>query len=455
MLHELEPGFRIPTEEKCKEMIRKSYNWTKENLKELLKSDAESINFTTDLWTSRRNDELLPNPHTSENIKNCINNILEEWNLKEKCFAATTDNGANVKKAISLMNKVEYIGCAAHTLHLSVTKDLEPIKQFIKRDVRTRWNSSYLAWSKLLELKVAITWLTNTLHLAYTKDDRDDGDYLKLIALTEPEWTLLQDLVNLLKPFLDATELLSGSKYTTLSFVYLTIYYLMNKFAPTNGESDDDLFDLIYGPLQSENPHPDLANETEHEGGEANRDTDTINDEENETDSEDELLRNSVIEPRLTRMPLRGARGRGRGKRQGRGQGRGRGRIGVNNERSERRLRNLYAYEQTINESEDLGPTNNRQSTTAALSSNSIITALFDGDDDDNCVDDINEVDAYLSLQVSKQKCDPLNWWKDNSKRFPLLSRIARKYLSIPATSVPSERLFSDAALFSIFPPVE
>lgn len=82
---------------------------------------------------------------------------------------------------------------------------------------------------------------------------------------------LLQDLVNLLKPFLDVTELLSGSKYTTLSFVYPTMYYLMNKFAPMNGESDDDLFDLIYGPLQSENPHPDLANETEHEGGEANR----------------------------------------------------------------------------------------------------------------------------------------------------------------------------------------
>ncbi|PKK60598.1 hypothetical protein RhiirC2_669660 [Rhizophagus irregularis] len=59
MLHELEPGFRIPTEEKCKEMIRKSYNWTKENLKELLKSDAESINFTTDLWTSRRNDGYI------------------------------------------------------------------------------------------------------------------------------------------------------------------------------------------------------------------------------------------------------------------------------------------------------------------------------------------------------------------------------------------------------------
>jgi hypothetical protein len=58
----------------------------------------------------------------------------------------------------------------------------------------------------------------------------------------------LQDLVNLLKPFLDATELLSGSKYTTLSFLYPTMYLLMNRFY-TN-KSDDELLDLIYGHIQ-------------------------------------------------------------------------------------------------------------------------------------------------------------------------------------------------------------
>ena len=137
ILHEFEPGFRILTKENSKEIIHNSYNWIRDNLKELLKSSAKSINFTTDLWTSHQNDsyisvtiswidqkmqlhkaligiELLPNSHTSENIKNNLNTILENWNLKDKCFATTTDNGTNVKKAISLMNRVENIRCAAH-----------------------------------------------------------------------------------------------------------------------------------------------------------------------------------------------------------------------------------------------------------------------------------------------------------------------------------------------------
>jgi hypothetical protein len=59
MLHNFEPGFKIPTEEKCKTMIQESYKWTKEHLQELLRSGANTVNITTDLWTSRRNDSYI------------------------------------------------------------------------------------------------------------------------------------------------------------------------------------------------------------------------------------------------------------------------------------------------------------------------------------------------------------------------------------------------------------
>ena len=54
------------------------------------------------------------------------------------------------------------------------------------------------------------------------------------------------------------------------------------------------------------------------------------------------------------------------------------------------------------------------------------------------------EVKKYLCID-SDPKQKPLLWWKQYSSQFPVLSKLSRKYLCIPATSVSSERAFSAA----------
>ena len=52
----------------------------------------------------------------------------------------------------------------------------------------------------------------------------------------------------------------------------------------------------------------------------------------------------------------------------------------------------------------------------------------------------------YLQDMAIDGEENPLTWWKTNQGRFPLMARLARKYLCICATSAPSEHVFSTAS---------
>ncbi len=235
------PGFNIPGDDKIRRIINDAFVWSTEQLTSMLQS-ARSVCITTDLWSSRNDEpyigvtagwlwslkeallacEKINGKYTGENIQNAIEQIIERFQLKQKLFVATTDNGANVMKAIRLM-EILHVPCCAHTLHLSVIKGLGATGAFKKRvtnlilffkgspkqtenlrdaqrnlnypkiyevllDVKTRWNSTYLAWNCLYELKNAIIYLITILKISQDKDDKDNGDYLEQINLTESEW---------------------------------------------------------------------------------------------------------------------------------------------------------------------------------------------------------------------------------------------------------------------------
>ena len=54
-----------------------------------------------------------------------------------------------------------------------------------------------------------------------------------------------------------------------------------------------------------------------------------------------------------------------------------------------------------------------------------------------------DELTRYLQLTQPEIISDPLQWWKSYESQFPILAMLAKYYLSMCATSSPSERVFS------------
>ena len=54
------------------------------------------------------------------------------------------------------------------------------------------------------------------------------------------------------------------------------------------------------------------------------------------------------------------------------------------------------------------------------------------------------QLDAYISEPVIPPTECPLSWWTTNQHRYPLLADVARRLLVIPATAVPTRRLYTE-----------
>jgi hypothetical protein len=146
----------MPDEKGIKKVIYNTYNFTLLALIEKIKMDTKSVSITTDMWTARNGQgyigvtcsyidmkfnlneitltvNYVRYPHTVQHIAESLEGIFEEWKLRDKVFTITTDNAANMKKAIASMSNIRWQGCSAHTLQLIVGKALVPVKALIVR----------------------------------------------------------------------------------------------------------------------------------------------------------------------------------------------------------------------------------------------------------------------------------------------------------------------------------
>jgi len=56
-----------------------------------------------------------------------------------------------------------------------------------------------------------------------------------------------------------------------------------------------------------------------------------------------------------------------------------------------------------------------------------------------------SQLTQYFAIPRLPESDDPLAWWKMNASQFPEMAKLACKYLAIPTSSSPAERIFSTA----------
>ena len=235
----------------------------------------QNCTMTTDLWTSQHQHrsyisftvhfidsefkmqsrclqtQEVPQDHNASSLKEVLSSLFDSWKISDKVCGATTDNGRNIVNAIGLL-KIEHFPCVAHTLQLSIKNGLEVtrvqrvlgrcrklVEHFRKstketyklrekqemlklpqhkliQECTTHWGSTLGMLERIMEQQAAIAAVLMEGKVRHLMPDGND-------------WIVIELLVDVLKPFQHATEVMSAVKYPTVSMVKPLLYKLVEK----------------------------------------------------------------------------------------------------------------------------------------------------------------------------------------------------------------------------------
>jgi hypothetical protein len=329
------------------------------------------------------------------------------------------------------------------------------------QDVVTRWWSTYSMCERLLRLRNILT----IMHL--------DGDMR--LHLTEAHWVVVKDMVALLKPFMVAQRLLEGQSYVTISLIPYMLYKIRSGLMAANADPTSSLqvrsvstlmlvkFNEEFGTGEQNTVATDYLAEgsrrrvkglpkivmiamcldprTKSAIGIPLADREVIW-EYVFDDLVDLVLQ---IGPPIAPAPVPLVPAQEQPLVQGRNRNNHLG-FGYAHDVDDF----LHELDENVNDEDDL-------------------QELIDANDDpENLIGDAAEnwnretvgeiiraeIDLYKSAKGLKltdpetgNYSNPLHWWRVHQSDFPYLAKLSVRYLAIPATSAPSERVFSTAGL--------
>ncbi|XP_076040518.1 protein polybromo isoform X4 [Oratosquilla oratoria] len=457
----IDPCYVLPSR---RELMQTHFPSLYEKQKQQVREELEGASYvalTSDLWTSRQTKSFLSvtahfiSPewelkckllatkrlmvdHTSKNIGDAIKEICEEWDLLGKVCCIVTDNAPNIVKAVTDV-KVNHITCFAHSLNLVVqnalknTNDVKKIQEKVKAivsffhhsvkasdmlcaqqvqqggerkklimDMETRWNSTFDMFERFQEQHEAVT-------LTLCMLGRNN------MCLSGDELECLSKAICVLEPFDVVTKELLAEKTTCLSKVIPLIKALRSCMYSTD-EYRRELYETF--PLGVE-----LGVRLDRKF----------------LGLEREFIPavGTLLDPRFKKLHFVD-----------------KGNI---NEVQERLINSMRARSDSqapvpapaTQAAQHQRPTQPKRQLDLWGEHDKIVKECLKAVQP-TCVGPNLDMRRYLEEGIIARHEDPLRWWKNHSQAFPLLQDKAKYYFCIPATSVPSERVFSRAGeLFS------
>lgn len=447
----LEPGYHLPSRTHVSSLMKKRHAKGVDELIGIM-AQSEYVALTSDAWTSRATQSYVTytahiideswhlqnfvlsttkfdGSHTAANIAAHARETCRQFKLPTaKVVGLVHDEAANmmaagrdlecgdgwanvpcgahrlqtvVRHAVSGVREVETLLAAcrrvvSHFHHSSKSTD-ELLKEQgrdvslkLIQDCPTRWNSSYYMLERLLKLKIPVIAVL----------DRSEKREIRQLMIKDRHWELARDIVKILAPFENVTAVLGGQKYVTASLLLPLVQKLRKRCQQPASEDEPAAARRFRNALLQ-------ALEDKFDQG-----------------LEATLRKASALDPRFRSLKFVDAA-----------------------EHDDLKRSILQEASRQLTEGDDDCSIETPAKKKPDCSK--LAALMEDEDDGSTCASSAVEEDVqlYFSSKALPIDTDPLAWWSAHASEFPYLAVLARRYLCVPATSVPSERVFSCAGV--------